>query len=195
MVIDIVFLLIILLFFILGYRKGFVFEFFGIFIVILSIYLAGFLFPVAEKLFVSGDDVFVQRFKIFMYLLAAVFIILFVILNLFKKFLKLIKLKRLDNILGGLLGLLKGSLVVFVAFIVILLVSKTNENVKKATKESMSVNLISSYLYAYSEIFPGFIRDFFTTYKDENDENNLKKDILNEIENNENPKVENENNR
>ena len=195
MVIDIVFLLIILLFFILGYRKGFVFEFFGIFIVILSIYLAGFLFPVAEKLFVSGDDVFVQRFKIFMYLLAAVFIILFVILNLFKKFLKLIKLKRLDNILGGLLGLLKGSLVVFVAFIVILLVSKTNENVKKATKESMSVNLISSYLYAYSEIFQGFIRDFFNNYKDENDENNLKKDILNEIENNENPKVENENNR
>ena len=63
-------------------------------------------------------------------------------------------------------------------------------------KESISVNIISTYLYSYSDLFPDFIKETLTDYKQGNDEKKFRNDILKELENNdEKPKVENENNR
>ena len=196
MIIDVAFLIILTLFFLLGYKKGFIFEFFGIFITLLSFYLSNMLYPFVSAFFTEDKGTYLDNVKIFAGITVAIFVILFIILNLFKRFLKLIKLKRLDNILGGFLGLVKGSFLVFIIFIILLLVSKTDKKIRTAMKESISVNIISTYLYSYSDLFPDFIKDTLTEYKQNNDEKKFRNDILKELENNdEKPKVENENNR
>ena len=196
MIIDVAFLIILVLFFLLGYKKGFIFEFFGIFIILLSFYLSNMLYPFISAFFAEDKGTYLDNAKIFAGITVAIFVILFIVLNLFKRFLKLIKLKRLDNILGGFLGLIKGSFLVFIVFIVLLLVSKTDQKLRTTMKESMSVNIISTYLYTYSDLFPDFIKDMLTEYKRNNDEKKFRNDILKELENNdEKPKVENENNR
>ena len=196
MIIDIAFLIILALFFLLGYKKGFIFEFFGIFITLLSFYLSNMLYPFVSAFFTEDKGTYLDNAKIFAGITVAIFVILFIVLNLFKRFLKLIKLKRLDNILGGFLGLVKGSFLVFIVFIILLLVSKTDQKLRTTMKESISVNIISTYLYSYSDLFPEFIKDTLTEYKQNNDEKKFRNDILKELENNdEKPKVENENNR
>ena len=196
MIIDVAFLIILALFFLLGYKKGFIFEFFGIFITLLSFYLSNMLYPFISVFFTEDKGTYLDNAKIFAGITVAIFVILFIVLNLFKRFLKLIKLKRLDNILGGFLGLVKGSFLVFIAFIILLLVSKTDQKLRTTMKESISVNIISTYLYSYSDLFPDFIKETLTEYKQNNDEKKFRNDILKELENNdEKPKVENENNR
>ena len=196
MIIDVAFLIILTLFFLLGYKKGFIFEFFGIFIILLSFYLSNMLYPFISVFFSEDKGTYLDNAKVFAGITAAIFVILFIVLNLFKRFLKLIKLKRLDNILGGFLGLVKGSFLVFIVFIILLLVSKTDQKLRTTMKESISVNIISTYLYSYSDLFPEFIKDTLTEYKQNNDEKKFRNDILKELENNdEKPKVENENNR
>lgn len=196
MIIDVAFLIILTLFFLLGYKKGFIFEFFGIFITLLSFYLSNMLYPFVSAFFTEDKGTYLDNAKIFAGITVAIFVILFIVLNLFKRFLKLIKLKRLDNILGGFLGLVKGSFLVFIVFIILLLVSKTDQKLRTTMKESISVNIISTYLYSYSDLFPDFIKDTLTEYKQNNDEKKFRNDILKELENNdEKPKVENENNR
>ena len=196
MIIDVAFLIILTLFFLLGYKKGFIFEFFGIFITLLSFYLSNMLYPFISVFFIEEKGTYLDNAKIFAGITVAIFVILFIVLNLFKRFLKLIKLKRLDNILGGFLGLVKGSFLVFIIFIILLLVSKTDQKLRITMKESISVNIISTYLYSYSDLFPEFIKDTLTEYKQNNDEKKFRNDILKELENNdEKPKVENENNR
>lgn len=196
MIIDVAFLIILTLFFLLGYKKGFIFEFFGIFITLLSFYLSNMLYPFVSAFFTEDKGTYLDNAKIFAGITVAIFVILFIVLNLFKRFLKLIKLKRLDNILGGFLGLVKGSFLVFIVFIILLLVSKTDQKLRITMKESISVNIISTYLYSYSDLFPEFIKDTLTEYKQNNDEKKFRNDILKELENNdEKPKVENENNR
>ena len=196
MIIDVAFLIILTLFFLLGYKKGFIFEFFGIFIILLSFYLSNMLYPFISVFFSEDKGTYLDNAKIFAGITVAIFVILFIVLNLFKRFLKLIKLKRLDNILGGFLGLVKGSFLVFIVFIILLLVSKTDQKLRTTMKESISVNIISTYLYSYSDLFPDFIKDTLTEYKQNNDEKKFRNDILKELENNdEKPKVENENNR
>ena len=196
MIIDVAFLIILALFFLLGYKKGFIFEFFGIFIILLSFYLSNMLYPFISAFFTEDKGTYLDNAKIFAGITVAIFVILFIVLNLFKRFLKLIKLKRLDNILGGFLGLVKGSFLVFIVFIILLLVSKTDQKLRTTMKESISVNIISTYLYSYSDLFPEFIKDTLTEYKQNNDEKKFRNDILKELENNdEKPKVENENNR
>ncbi len=196
MIIDVAFLIILILFFLLGYKKGFIFEFFGIFITLLSFYLSNMLYPFVSAFFTEDKGTYLDNAKIFAGITVAIFVILFIVLNLFKRFLKLIKLKRLDNILGGFLGLVKGSFLVFIVFIILLLVSKTDQKLRTTMKESISVNIISTYLYSYSDLFPEFIKDTLTEYKQNNDEKKFRNDILKELENNdEKPKVENENNR
>ena len=191
MIIDVAFLIILTLFFLLGYKKGFIFEFFGIFITLLSFYLSNMLYPFVSAFFTEDKGTYLDNAKIFAGITVAIFV-----LNLFKRFLKLIKLKRLDNILGGFLGLVKGSFLVFIVFIILLLVSKTDQKLRTTMKESISVNIISTYLYSYSDLFPEFIKDTLTEYKQNNDEKKFRNDILKELENNdEKPKVENENNR
>ena len=196
MIIDVAFLIILALFFLLGYKKGFIFEFFGIFIILLSFYLSNMIYPFISAFFAEDKGTYLDNAKIFAGITVAIFVILFIVLNLFKRFLKLIKLKRMDNILGGFLGLIKGSFLVFIVFIVLLLVSKTDQKLRATMIESMSVNIISTYLYTYSDLFPDFIKDMLTEYKRNNDEKKFRNDILKELENNdEKPKVENENNR
>ena len=169
MIIDVAFLIILILFFLLGYKKGFIFEFFGIFITLLSFYLSNMLYPFISVFFIEEKGTYLDNAKIFAGITVAIFVILFIVLNLFKRFLKLIKLKRLDNILGGFLGLVKGSFLVFIVFIILLLVSKTDQKLRTTMKESISVNIISTYLYSYSDLFPEFIKDTLTEYKQNND--------------------------
>ena len=52
-------------------------------------------------------------------------------------------------------------------------------------KESVSVNVISTYLYSYSDVFPDFIQDTLKEFKEDHDETNFKNEILEQIENNE----------
>ena len=49
-------------------------------------------------------------------------------------------------------------------------ISKFTVCPSKKSKESISVNIISTYLYSYSDLFPEFIKDTLTEYKQNNDE-------------------------
>ena len=96
MIIDVAFLIILALFFLLGYKKGFIFEFFGIFIILLSFYLSNMIYPFISAFFAEDKGTYLDNAKIFAGITVAIFVILFIVLNLFKRFLKLIKLKRLE---------------------------------------------------------------------------------------------------
>ena len=184
MILDIVFGLIIVIFFLIGKKRGFVVEFFGTFKYLIILYTMKFLYPTVEKVFKLTDNNIDHLKKYFISFLI-LYVILSILLRFSNSFLKTIKLKKFDDYLGGFIGIIKSTFVIFLIYIAALMLSSHDKRIEKKLKESYGSGIIVEYLYPYSEIFPEFIKTRFEKQRRKEKEKKLRNNILNEIKSDE----------
>ena len=184
MILDIVFGLIIVIFFLIGKKRGFVVEFFGTFKYLIILYTMKFLYPTVEKVFKLTDNNIDHLKKYFISFLI-LYVILSILLRFSNSFLKTIKLKKFDDYLGGIIGIIKSTFVIFLIYIAALMLSSHDKRIEKKLKESYGSGIIVEYLYPYSEIFPEFIKTRFEKQRRKEKEKKLRNNILNEIKSDE----------
>ena len=184
MILDIVFGLIIVIFFLIGKKRGFVVEFFGTFKYLIILYTMKFLYPTVEKVFKLTDNNIDHLKKYFISFLI-LYVILSILLRFSNSFLKTIKLKKIDDYLGGFIGIIKSTFVIFLIYIAALMLSSHDKRIEKKLKESYGSGIIVEYLYPYSEIFPEFIKTRFEKQRRKEKEKKLRNNILNEIKSDE----------
>ena len=184
MILDIVFGLIIVIFFLIGKKRGFVVEFFGTFKYLIILYTMKFLYPTVEKVFKLTDNNIDHLKKYFISFLI-LYVILSILLRFSNSFLKTIKLKKFDDYFGGIVGIIKSTFVIFLIYIAALMLSSHDKRIEKKLKESYGSGIIVEYLYPYSEIFPEFIKTRFEKQRRKEKEKKLRNNILNEIKSDE----------
>ena len=194
MILDIVFGLIVVIFFLIGKKRGFVVEFFGTFKYLIILYTMKFLYPTVEKVFKLTDNNIDHLKKYFISFLI-LYVILSILLRFSNSFLKTIKLKKFDDYLGGFIGIIKSTFVIFLIYIAALMLSEYDKRVEKELAESYGSRIVINYLYPYSELFPEFIKMKFDKQRKKEQEKKLRNNILNEIKSDEiKEKDNNENN-
>ena len=184
MILDIVFGLIIVIFFLIGKKRGFVVEFFGTFKYLIILYTMKFVYPTVEKVFKLTDNNIDHLKKYFISFLI-LYVILSILLRFSNSFLKTIKLKKFDDYFGGIVGIIKSTFVIFLIYIADLMLSIHDKRIEKKLKESYGSGIIVEYLYPYSEIFPEFIKTRFEKQRRKEKEKKLRNNILNEIKSDE----------
>jgi colicin V production protein len=114
-----------------------------------------------------------------------VFIILYLLLSIIllfaKKFLKSIKLSNYNEFLGGVLGVLKTTFIIFIMYIVVLVGSSYSKKLKEIRDESILVSKITEYIYGYSQGFPEFIQQDVNSYRKKVKEKEIEKNVLKEL--------------
>mgnify|MGYP001679624740 CR=1 FL=1 len=91
--------------------------------------------------------------------------LLSIILLFARKFLKSIKLSNYNEFLGGVLGILKTTFIIFIIYIVVLIGSSYSKRLKEIRDESILVSKITEYIYGYSQGFPEFIQQDVNSYR------------------------------
>ena len=197
MILDIGFLILLILSFLLGRKRGFTLEFFNVFKYLLILYFMKYTYGAVKVLFKLAEKDSRDQLKIYIIAFAILYISLTIILKLSANFLKSIKLKRLNEFLGGVLGIIKTTFVIFIIYIIVLIGSTHSKRLEEIKYQSLAVKGITQYLYVYSEGFPDFIKNDVNRYRKKRVEEKLKKNVLNELkENNLNEGIKNnENNR
>jgi colicin V production protein len=114
-----------------------------------------------------------------------VFIILYLLLSIIllfaRKFLKSIKLSNYNEFLGGVLGVLKTTFIIFIMYIVVLVGSSYSKKLKEIRDESILVSKITEYIYGYSQGFPEFIQQDVNSYRKKVKEKEIEKNVLKEL--------------
>ena len=114
-----------------------------------------------------------------------VFIILYLLLSVIllftRKFLKSIKLSNYNEFLGGVLGVLKTTFIIFIMYIVVLVGSSYSKKLKEIRDESILVSKITEYIYGYSQGFPEFIQQDVNSYRKKVKEKEIEKNVLKEL--------------
>ena len=135
----------IIIFFILGTKRGFMYEFFCCFKYILLMFLMKYLYG-AIKVMLKLDD------------------------NISK-----------NEFLGGVLGVLKTTFIIFIMYIVVLVGSSYSKKLKEIRDESILVSKITEYIYGYSQGFPEFIQQDVNSYRKKVKEKEIEKNVLKEL--------------
>lgn len=134
MIIDIIILIIVVISFIIGIVRGFVKELSTLLGLILGIYLASQKYPLLEK-YVAGvfPNATASKVISFIIIFLVVFFVTILLGVLLQKVIKLIMLGWLDKILGGIFGIVKGVLIVWLLLVLAIeLFPKTENYIKKS---------------------------------------------------------------
>ncbi|MDO5088366.1 MAG: CvpA family protein [Leptotrichiaceae bacterium] len=181
MILDAGFLILLVLSFLLGKKRGFTLEFFGVFKYLLIIYMMKSTYGAVKVIFKLSEKDSRDQLKIYVIAFILLYISFSVLLKLSSKFLKTIKLKKGDEFLGGILGVVKTTFIIFIIYIIILIGSSHSKRLQDIRNESLAVKGITEYIYVYSEVFPDFIKNDVNNYRKKRREEKLKKNILNEL--------------
>ena len=94
---------------------------------------------------------------------------------------KSIKLSNYNEFLGGVLGILKTTFIIFIIYIVVLVGSSYSKKLKEIRDESILVSKITEYIYGYSQGFPEFIQQDVNSYRKKVKEKEIEKNVLKEL--------------
>ena len=83
--------------------------------------------------------------------------------------------------LGGVLGVLKTTFIIFIIYIVVLVGSSYSKRLKEIRDESILVSKITEYIYGYSQGFPEFIQKDVNSYRKKVKEKEIEKNVLKEL--------------
>ena len=155
----------IVIFFILGMKRGFMYEFFCCFKYILLMFLMKYSYNAIKFLFKLDDNISKDEINNFFIIFVVLYLLLSIILLFAKKFLKSIKLSNYNEFLGGVLGVLKTTFIIFIIYIVVLVGSSYSKRLKKIRDKSILVSKITEYIYGYSQGFPEFIQKDVNCFK------------------------------
>lgn len=171
----------IVIFFILGMKRGFMYEFFCCFKYILLMFLMKYSYNAIKFLFKLDDNISKDEINNFFIIFVVLYLLLSIILLFAKKFLKSIKLSNYNEFLGGVLGVLKTTFIIFIIYIVVLVGSSYSKKLKEIRDESILVSKITEYIYGYSQGFPEFIQQDVNSYRKKVKEKEIEKNVLKEL--------------
>lgn len=175
MILDIGFIILLIIFILLGYKRGFSLEFFNMFKYILIIFITNYIY----KFFFDSEKIKSRnQLKIFIIMVVIQYIVYSVILIMNGKFLKTIKIKRFDKFSGIIFGIFKIFFVSIIIYIVIITGSLNSKKIRNIRDESVSAQLMTKYALKYLDSFPNFIKNDVENYAVKKRENQIINDIL-----------------
>ena len=175
MILDIGFIILLIIFILLGYKRGFSLEFFNMFKYILIIFITNYIY----KIFFDSEKIKSRnQLKIFIIMVVIQYIVYSVILIINGKFLKTIKIKRFDKFSGIIFGIFKIFFVSIIIYIVIITGSSNSKKIRNIRDESVSVQFMTKYALKYLDSFPNFIKNDVENYAVKKRENQIINDIL-----------------
>lgn len=168
----------IVIFFILGMKRGFMYEFFCCFKYILLMFLMKYSYNAIKFLFKLDDNISKDEINNFFIIFVVLYLLLSIILLFAKKFLKSIKLSNYNEFLGGVLGVLKTTFIIFIIYIVVLVGSSYSKRLKEIRDKSILISKITEYIYGYSQGFPEFIQKDVNSYRRKIKEKEIENKVL-----------------
>jgi colicin V production protein len=175
MILDIGFIILLIIFILLGYKRGFSLEFFNMFKYILIIFITNYIY----KIFFDSEKIKSRnQLKIFIIMVVIQYIVYSVILIMNGKFLKTIKIKRFDKFSGIIFGIFKIFFVSIIIYIVIITGSLNSKKIRNIRDESVSAQFMTKYALKYLDSFPNFIKNDVENYAVKKRENQIINDIL-----------------
>lgn len=175
---EILSVLLIIIFFILGTKRGFIYEFFCCFKYILLMFLMKYSYEAIRSMFKLDDNISKNKINTFLIVFIILYLILSVTLLFARKFLRSIKLSNYNEFLGGITGIVKATFIIFIIYIVILIGSSYSKRIRKIRDESFLVSQVAEYIRDYSQGFPEFIQENINSYRKEIKEKEIEKKVL-----------------
>ena len=173
MYIDLILALIMILSIGMGIKKGFMFEFFTIFGIFISmLFTRALINPVSNNL-IKVEENSIQYVFVYIIIFLSVYGLLFLVIFLSKKFFETIFLGWVDKVAGGVLGFLKGVLVSTVILVLVVVAAKFNSEVELQLKASFSGKTIEYTAPLFKAFLP---KDFGKKFEDY-----MRNDKMNEI--------------
>lgn len=182
MILDLIYILIILITVFLGFKRGFVKEAFNLIKFLIVIYLTPlFLNDVVLKFVRIDINVAINRYLGYFLSFLLLYIVLTLSISIVSKLIDKSSLGTFNKILGLVFGIIKSSIIIFLVFIIVLISSSYNKNIKEVLNDSVISEYISIYLYPYNSIFPKYLKDKLDDFRYESRVKQFKKSILNDI--------------
>lgn len=187
MILDIGFVVLLIIFMFLGYRRGFSLEFFNMFKYIFIIFITNYVY----KFFLDSEGIkFQNQLKVFIVIVAIQYLAYSAILIINKKFLKSIKINKFDKLSGMIFGIMKLFFVVIIVYIVVIAGSLKSKSIKNARNKSICIKIMTKYALRFTDSFPGFIENDVKRYVISQREKEVINDVLHDYENPEPDKFE-----
>ena len=187
MILDIGFVVLLIIFMFLGYRRGFSLEFFNMFKYIFIIFITNYVY----KFFLDSEGIKSQnQLKVFIVIVAIQYLAYSAILIINKKFLKSIKISKFDKLSGMIFGIMKLFFVVIIVYIVVIAGSLKSKSIKNARNKSICIKIMTKYALRFTDSFPGFIENDVKRYVISQREKEVINDVLHDYENPEPDKFE-----
>ena len=187
MILDIGFVVLLIIFMFLGYKRGFSLEFFNMFKYIFIIFITNYVY----KFFLDSEGIKSQnQLKVFIVIVAIQYLAYSVILIINKKFLKSIKINKFDKLSGMIFGIMKLFFVAIIVYIVVIAGSLKSKSIKNARNKSICIKIMTKYALRFTDSFPGFIENDVKRYVISQREKEVINDVLHDYENPEPDKFE-----
>lgn len=187
MILDIGFVVLLIIFMFLGYRRGFSLEFFNMFKYIFIIFITNYVY----KFFLDSEGIKSQnQLKVFIVIVAIQYLAYSAILIINKKFLKSIKINKFDKLSGIIFGIMKLFFVAIIVYIVVIAGSLKSKSIKNARNKSICIKIMTKYALRFTDSFPGFIENDVKRYVISQREKEVINDVLHDYENPEPDKFE-----
>ena len=187
MILDIGFIILLIIFILLGYRRGFSLEFFNMFKYIFIIFITNYVY----KFFLDSEGIKSQnQLKVFIVIVAIQYLAYSAILIINKKFLKSIKINKFDKLSGMIFGIMKLFFVAIIVYIVVIAGSLKSKSIKNARNKSICIKIMTKYALRFTDSFPGFIENDVKRYVISQREKEVINDVLHDYENPEPDKFE-----
>ncbi len=187
MILDIGFVVLLIIFIFLGYRRGFSLEFFNMFKYIFIIFITNYIY----KFFLDSEGIKSQnQLKVFIVIVAIQYLAYSAILIINKKFLKSIKINKFDKLSGMIFGIMKLFFVAIIVYIVVIAGSLKSKSIKNARNKSICIKIMTKYALRFTDSFPGFIENDVKRYVISQREKEVINDVLHDYENPEPDKFE-----
>ena len=187
MILDIGFVVLLIIFIFLGYKRGFSLEFFNMFKYIFIIFITNYVY----KFFLDSEGIKSQnQLKVFIVIVAIQYLAYSAILIINKKFLKSIKINKFDKLSGMIFGIMKLFFVAIIVYIVVIAGSLKSKSIKNARNKSICIKIMTKYALRFTDSFPGFIENNVKRYVISQREKEVINDVLHDYENPEPDKFE-----
>ena len=180
MILDIGFVALLIIFILLGYRRGFSLEFFNMFKYIFIIFITNYIY----KFFLDSERIKPQnQLKIFIIIVVVQCIVYSAILIINKKFLRSIRIERFDKFSGMIFGMIKLFFVAIIIYIVVIAGSIGSKRIREIRDKSLSVQFMTKHALKFADSFPKFIKDDVERYVVSQREKEVIDDVLNNYKN------------
>ena len=180
MILDIGFIILLIIFILLGYKRGFSLEFFNMFKYILIIFITNYIY----KFFFDSEKIKSRnQLKIFIIMVVIQYIVYSVILIMNGKFLKTIKIKRFDKFSGMIFGIMELFFVAVIVYITVITGSIGSKRIREIRDKSLSVQFMTRHALKFADSFPKFIKDDVERYVVSQREKEVIDDVLNNYKN------------